>query len=101
MEELLKRLVETPGPSGREEQVRNLIAREVRAFCREVGEDPLGNLVTAGGIPEGSICFPRRYSHSPVEMSDLKYIEGGLKLLVAFIKSLDEEPIKFGRGRKY
>ena len=25
--------------------------------------------LTAGGIPGGSICFPRRYSHSPVEMS--------------------------------
>lgn len=23
--------------------------------------------LTAGGIPGGSICFPRRYAHSPVE----------------------------------
>ncbi len=53
--------------------------------------------LTAGGIPGGSICFPRRYSHGPVELSHLNDIEGGLHLLVAFVKSLDEDPIKFGR----
>jgi putative aminopeptidase FrvX len=53
--------------------------------------------LTAGGIPGGSICFPRRYSHSPVEMSHLADIENGLKLLIAFIMSLEEEPIQFGK----
>jgi endoglucanase len=53
--------------------------------------------LTAGGIPGGSICFPRRYSHSPVEMSHLDDLENGLKLLVAFVKSLDESPIQFGK----
>jgi len=53
--------------------------------------------LTAGGIPGGSICFPRRYAHGPVELSHLNDIEAGLKLLIAFIKSVDEDPIKFGK----
>lgn len=53
--------------------------------------------LTAGGIPGGSICFPRRYAHGPVELSHLNDIEAGLKLLIAFMKSLDEDPIKFGK----
>lgn len=53
--------------------------------------------LTGGGIPGGSICFPRRYSHSPVEMSHLKDMGNGLNLLVAFLKSLEEDPIPFGQ----
>jgi putative aminopeptidase FrvX len=53
--------------------------------------------LTAGGIPGGSICFPRRYSHSPVEMSHLNDIHHGLQLLVKFIESLEREPIQFAR----
>ena len=53
--------------------------------------------LTAGGIPGGSICFPRRYAHGPVELSHLNDIEGGLKLLIAFMKSVDDNPIRFGK----
>ena len=53
--------------------------------------------LTAGGIPGGSICFPRRYSHSPVEMSHLNDLHQGLQLLVKFIESLEREPIQFAR----
>jgi endoglucanase len=54
--------------------------------------------LTAGGIPGGSICFPRRYSHSPVEMSHLNDIQSGLQLLVKFIESLEGDPIRFGKN---
>ena len=54
--------------------------------------------LTAGGIPGGSMCFPRRYSHSAAEMGHLNDLTGGLALLVKFIESLDEEPIKFGKS---
>jgi len=54
--------------------------------------------LTAGGIPGGSICFPRRYSHSPIEMSHLNDIHGGLKLLVKFVESLEKDPIRFGKN---
>ena len=53
--------------------------------------------LTAGGIPGGSICFPRRYSHSPVEMSHLHDLHQGLQLLVKFIESLEIEPMQFAR----
>jgi len=53
--------------------------------------------LTAGGIPGGSICFPRRYAHSPVEMSHVNDIHQGLQLLVKFIESLEREPIQFAR----
>lgn len=54
--------------------------------------------LTAEGIPGGSICFPRRYSHSPAEMGHLNDLKGGLELLVKFIESLDSEPIEFGKS---
>lgn len=53
--------------------------------------------LTAGGIPGGSIVFPRRYSHGPVELGHLSDVENGLKLLCAFIRSVDRDPIPFGR----
>ncbi|MBI4495332.1 MAG: M42 family metallopeptidase [Deltaproteobacteria bacterium] len=53
--------------------------------------------LTAGGIPGGSICFPRRYSHSPVEVAQLADVRNGLALLTEFISSLDRDPLKFGR----
>jgi endoglucanase len=53
--------------------------------------------LTAGGIPGGSICFPRRYSHSAVEMGHMNDITHGLRLLVKVIEDLDKKPIEFGR----
>ncbi len=53
--------------------------------------------LTAGGIPGGSICFPRRYAHGPVEVCHLNDIKGGLELLIKFVESLETDPIKFGK----
>lgn len=53
--------------------------------------------LTAGGIPGGAICFPRRYAHSAIELGHLNDVKGGLELLVRFIESLDAEPIEFGK----
>jgi tetrahedral aminopeptidase len=52
--------------------------------------------LTRGGIPGGSICIPRKYSHSPVEVSDMDDIAGTVALLVAFVRSLDAERLVFG-----
>ncbi|MHC4948930.1 MAG: M42 family metallopeptidase [Planctomycetota bacterium] len=43
--DLLRRLCETPGVSGREERVRNLIKREVKGLFDDVQRDPLGSLI--------------------------------------------------------
>jgi putative aminopeptidase FrvX len=42
---LLKRLTQTFGPSGVEEQVTQLIEEEVRSYCDEIRKDRLGNLI--------------------------------------------------------
>ena len=43
--DLLKRLTETPGTSGREEQVRELVIRELRPLVDELRVDALGNVI--------------------------------------------------------
>jgi len=53
--------------------------------------------LTAGGIPGGAICFPRRYSHSAVELGHMNDIAHGLRLLIKVIEDLDKNPISFGR----
>lgn len=45
MKELIKALVETYGPSGSEDQVRELIAGQVQGLASSVGVDALGNLI--------------------------------------------------------
>jgi putative aminopeptidase FrvX len=46
---LLTRLTETPGISGREERVRNLVAEQLSGITDETGSDAMGNLI--GHIP--------------------------------------------------
>lgn len=56
--------------------------------------------LTGGGVPGASICIPRRYSHTAVEMSSISDIENTIELLCQFVLSLDLRPIKFGRVYK-
>jgi putative aminopeptidase FrvX len=48
---LLKQLTETPGTSGREEQVRALVLREMTPLVDEISVDALGNVI---GVKRGS-----------------------------------------------
>lgn len=45
MKELIKKLTEAYGPSGREEQIRDIIRAEVEALADEVRVDAMGNLI--------------------------------------------------------
>ncbi len=45
MKELIKRLVETYGPAGSEESIREVIMEEVRPYVDELHVDALGNLI--------------------------------------------------------
>ena len=45
MKELIKKLVETYGPSGNEEQIREIIRAEIAGLADEVRTDALGNLI--------------------------------------------------------
>mgnify|MGYP000890488710 FL=1 len=43
--ELMKKLSDCFGPSGRENTIREMIAEEVKAYADEISIDPLGNLI--------------------------------------------------------
>jgi putative aminopeptidase FrvX len=45
MRELIKKLTETYGPSGREEQIRDMIREEIVGLADEVRVDAMGNLI--------------------------------------------------------
>ncbi|NUM44541.1 MAG: M42 family peptidase, partial [Anaerolineales bacterium] len=45
MKDLIKKLVETTGPSGYETQVRELVHAEVQSLADEIYTDALGNLI--------------------------------------------------------
>lgn len=46
----------------------------------------------AEGIPAGSVCLPRRYSHSPLEMADMHDAEQTYELLKVLVTSMDALP---------
>jgi putative aminopeptidase FrvX len=56
--ELIKRLVSTPGVSGREERIRGVVAKELADLVDEVRTDKLGNLlgVRRGTAPRVMLC---------------------------------------------
>ena len=54
--DLLKRICETPGISGREERMRRLVAAELRPLVDELNTDVMGNLI---GIKKGKADGPR------------------------------------------
>ena len=43
--ELLKKLTECISPSGREDEIREIIKNEVQEYCDEMYTDVLGNLI--------------------------------------------------------
>ena len=45
MKALIKKLVETSGPSGREDEIRAAIRTEIEPYIREIQTDSLGNLI--------------------------------------------------------
>jgi tetrahedral aminopeptidase len=45
MKPLIKKLVETYGPSGSEDQLRELVRQEIRSLVDSLSVDPLGNLI--------------------------------------------------------
>jgi len=51
MKSFIKQLVETPGPSGYESQVRDLVKKELEPLVDELYVDRLGNLIARQGTP--------------------------------------------------
>lgn len=54
------------------------------------GNNDASSMEIAGnGIPAGAITLPRRYSHSPVEMGDLRDMESTTILLESMVRDMD------------
>jgi putative aminopeptidase FrvX len=49
MKKLIEKLIQTPGPSGYESQIRQVVRAEIEAFADEVKVDALGNLIARKG----------------------------------------------------
>ena len=49
MNDLIKKLVETPGPSGYEDKIRAAVQEEIQDFADEIRVDALGNLIARKG----------------------------------------------------
>jgi endoglucanase len=54
MKSLIEKLISTPGPSGYEAQIRNLVRTEIEAFADEITVDALGNLIVRKAASSGS-----------------------------------------------
>ncbi|MFD1733854.1 hypothetical protein ACFSC4_25755 [Deinococcus malanensis] len=44
------------------------------------------------GIAAGSLTIPRRYSHSPMELADLRDAVGALEILRGVVEGMDSLP---------
>jgi putative aminopeptidase FrvX len=55
MKSLIQKLVEIPGPSGYEMQIRTAVQAEIMPFVNEVKIDPLGNLIARKGAADGGL----------------------------------------------
>jgi len=56
---LLKKICETPGASGFEHAIRNLIIKEVEPLCDEVSVDGMGNVVAfVKGVTDNKLMVP-------------------------------------------
>lgn len=53
MKDLIKKLVESTGPSGYETKVRDLVEAEIKAYADEIYTDALGNLIARKGKKKG------------------------------------------------
>ena len=54
--QLIKKLVETPGPSGQEQKIRAAVRKEIEGYADEIRTDALGNLIArVGSKKEGGM----------------------------------------------
>ena len=84
--------------------VNQPVKRFLQAVASEVGVPLQRNTFNGGnndaaaiawsglGVPAASICLPRRYSHSPLELADLRDAEGAFELLRAVVERMADLP---------
>ena len=67
---------------------REGIPYQIGAESRPTGTDARVIQMTRGGVATGLLGIPLRYMHTPSEVADLDDIEGCVRLIAAFAKSL-------------
>jgi endoglucanase len=53
MKSMIQKLVETPGPSGHEDQVREVVRQYIEPYAENIHQDALGNLIAQKGAEDG------------------------------------------------
>jgi endoglucanase len=81
-EELLKRVCNTPGISGFEDKIQDIVASELRMSCRDVRRDRLGNVIALKKATNAVGERPRRVVLAAHEDD----IEATIRLLTAFLE---------------
>ncbi len=92
------------GRSGTSFLVSQPVKRYLQRLASEVGVPLQLNVFTGGGndagtlawsglgVPTASLCLPRRYAHSPLEVADLHDADATLRLLGAVVAGMDALP---------
>jgi endoglucanase len=62
---------------------------QLEADPRPTGTDARAIQMARGGVATGLVSIPLRYMHTPSEVVDLDDVEACVKLLVAFVRSLE------------
>ncbi|MFC4455325.1 M42 family metallopeptidase [Deinococcus sonorensis] len=64
-------------------------------LLRGIGTDAGALQYAMGGMPTGAVSVGNRYTHSPVEVLDIRDLDGALTLLHAFLEALPELDLRF------
>lgn len=64
---------------------------QIEAAPRGTGTDANAIQVTRAGVAAGLISIPNRYMHTPNEVISFKDLEGAVKLLVEFVRLIDDK----------
>jgi endoglucanase len=68
------------------------IPYSLQAAPRSTATDADAIYLSRAGVPTALISIPNRYMHSPNEIVSLDDLDAAVRLIVAFVRSLDEAP---------
>jgi len=66
---------------------------QIEACGHATGTDANAIQMTRAGVKTGLLSIPNRYMHTPVEVVDKRDLESAVKLMIAFVKSIDEKAL--------
>ena len=72
--------------AGKEENIKTIL----EPIAHPGGTDAAPIQVSGAGVPTALLSVPIRYMHTPIEMLDMKDVKNAVKLLIAYIRKLDQ-----------